>query len=144
MSNTYPTQILPSFTLIGQGGPFAGHQFTGSDTQVLIGREQDCQIVLDHPAVSKHHARISNINGQWMIEDFQSSNGTFVNGQRIYQAQTIRSSDVIGLGSLSFGFQEVGGSSARDTMQESWQPAQPQYQPAPPQMPQQPVYQQPV
>jgi serine phosphatase RsbU (regulator of sigma subunit) len=49
-----------------------------------LGREPDCNIVLDHNSVSRHHARIfRDPFGRWIIEDLQSQNGVFVEGRRI-------------------------------------------------------------
>ena len=53
---------------------------------VLIGRDPSCGIVLESPNVSRRHALIQPYQGQHMIRDLGSSNGTYVNGQLIEQA----------------------------------------------------------
>jgi hypothetical protein len=53
------------------------------DGRMTIGRHPASDIVLAHQAVSGRHAAITNSNGAPMLEDLGSSNGTFVNGQRV-------------------------------------------------------------
>jgi diguanylate cyclase (GGDEF)-like protein len=50
----------------------------------LLGRGEDCDIVIDDPAVSRHHARIvREADGSFAVVDLGSTNGTFVNAQRV-------------------------------------------------------------
>jgi len=53
-----------------------------------IGRAPDNDVVLDHPTVSNHHARLSWKSGSLFVEDLSSANGTFVDGERIQTART--------------------------------------------------------
>jgi len=54
-----------------------------------IGREANCDIVLDHASVSRQHARIyQDPFGRWIVEDLDSRNGVIVNGQQV-KAQAI-------------------------------------------------------
>ncbi len=53
-----------------------------------IGRAPDNEVVLDHPTVSNHHARLSWSAKGLLIEDLSSANGTFVDGQRIQVVHT--------------------------------------------------------
>lgn len=71
-----------------------------SGTKILIGREADCDLCIDHPAVSRHHAAISVADESASIEDLGSRHGTRVNG-RVLAAQQIaelREGDVIHIG----------------------------------------------
>ncbi len=52
-------------------------------TNIMIGRDTTCQVVVDHPSVSWHHAEITRSDGGYEIRDLGSTNGTYVNGQRI-------------------------------------------------------------
>jgi ABC-type multidrug transport system ATPase subunit/pSer/pThr/pTyr-binding forkhead associated (FHA) protein/ABC-type transport system involved in multi-copper enzyme maturation permease subunit len=71
-------------------------------TRMTIGRLTDNDIVIDHPAVSRHHARIERQNGQGdlAIEDLHSTNGTFVNGERIAAGEhrPLQSGDTVRIG----------------------------------------------
>ncbi len=48
-----------------------------------VGRAPDNQIVVDHPTISRHHGWIKEDEGEFMVFDIGSANGTFVNGERI-------------------------------------------------------------
>jgi ABC transport system ATP-binding/permease protein len=57
-----------------------------SQDQVVIGRGRECDLALDDPMISRHHATIyKSRDGSLMIKDMGSANGTFVNGRRIQQ-----------------------------------------------------------
>lgn len=59
-----------------------------------IGRESDNHVVLDHPTVSRHHARILCARGTCRLEDLESSNGSFVDGERVVSASLTRGSRI--------------------------------------------------
>jgi pSer/pThr/pTyr-binding forkhead associated (FHA) protein len=77
--------------------------------KVLIGREDDCDVVIDDPTVSRHHATISAHGGAGLtLEDMGSANGTLVNGKPITEAVGFRPAgqpraDVHGGDWLQFG-----------------------------------------
>jgi hypothetical protein len=61
------------------------------DGRLTIGRHPHNDIVIAHQAVSGHHAAISRVDGEIVLEDLGSSNGTFVKGQRISRAVLVDS-----------------------------------------------------
>lgn len=71
--------------------------------EVFIGRAADCAIRTDDAMVSRKNCRIANQGGKYTVEDLGSSNGTFVNEQRIQRHQ-LNHSDVIRCGSLQVRF----------------------------------------
>ncbi len=73
---------------------------------LTIGRHEGCDVCLDHPAVSRTHARIARRNGGYAVEDVGSSNGTFVNGERVTpgEARSLRPGDTIRVGPVRFTF----------------------------------------
>jgi FHA domain/Domain of unknown function (DUF1707) len=64
---------------------------------LLIGRSSACQIVLGDDTVSRRHAELRFVDGRWMLRDLGSSNGTYVNGRFVTEAE-VRAGDVIHLG----------------------------------------------
>lgn len=69
-----------------------------NDQQITIGRAGN-EINLDNPQVSRNHAVLERINNQHVLRDVGSTNGTFVNGQRITQ-HTLVLGDVIQIGAF--------------------------------------------
>lgn len=65
----------------------------------LIGRQNDCQVVVPDALVSRAHARIERRNAQYVLIDAGSANGTYVNGARIFGEHVLRHQDAIGLAS---------------------------------------------
>lgn len=62
---------------------------------IIIGRETSCDIAYIYSAVSAKHATLEYSNKKWRIQDNQSTNGTYVNGKRIYGAQNLSYGDVV-------------------------------------------------
>lgn len=71
-----------------------------------IGRAPDNQLPIADPQVSSHHARIVVQGGDYILEDLQSKNGTFVNEQRM-TAHRLQSGDQVRIGQLTFVFQSA-------------------------------------
>lgn len=71
-------------------------------SQIVLGRDPNCDHALDFPMISWHHARISRGDAGLLVEDLGSSNGTFVNGQRVLHPIVLKAGDVVGLGSFTF------------------------------------------
>lgn len=60
-----------------------GPQASSAPREIAIGRLPECEIRIDSPVVSRHHARIVNEDGRFWIEDLNSTNGTFLNGRLV-------------------------------------------------------------
>jgi ABC transport system ATP-binding/permease protein len=75
-----------------------------SGQAMLLGRAPDCDVVLNHPMVAYHHARILRSSVSYIVEDLGLTSGTFVNGQRISGSVPINVGDCIRIGSYSFDF----------------------------------------
>jgi ABC-type multidrug transport system ATPase subunit/pSer/pThr/pTyr-binding forkhead associated (FHA) protein len=72
---------------------------------MAIGRDRDrVQIHLPHPQVSRLHARIALQGATATLTDLSSANGTFVNGQRIQNAATLRAGDQVDIGPYALRF----------------------------------------
>jgi serine phosphatase RsbU (regulator of sigma subunit) len=70
-------------SLITVNGPNTGRRFSLTGDSLIIGRQPDAAIYLEELAVSRQHARIVREQGNFLVEDLGSSNGTWVNGVRI-------------------------------------------------------------
>src|SRR5579872_5578118 len=79
-----------------------------------IGRLPDNTVVIDNPAVSSHHARIVHDNGKFVIEDLKSTNGTFINEQRVHR-QVLENGDTVLIGKHKLVYDASGGESVADT-----------------------------
>jgi pSer/pThr/pTyr-binding forkhead associated (FHA) protein len=80
-------------------GPGTGHTFTLGTDPVIIGREgPTAKFVIADPAVSRRHAQISRQDDGYVIEDLNSTNGTFINAQRVGGAVPLTPGDLIELG----------------------------------------------
>ena len=67
---------------------------------VVIGRSPSSDIVIDEPFVSSTHARLTLQGPACVLEDLNSTNGTLVNGQPIYQPVTLRDGDNVQIGDV--------------------------------------------
>ncbi|MFH1228461.1 MAG: FHA domain-containing protein [Planctomycetota bacterium] len=57
--------------------------YTFDKDTVLIGRDPTCDVKIDNPGVSRHHAKIEKQNDAYVLSDLDSGNGTFVKGEKI-------------------------------------------------------------
>ena len=68
------------------------------DTDALVGRHAACDVVLEHPSVSRRHARLSFRDGHWVLRDLDSTNGTRINGRPVVRCR-LEPGDRLRLGS---------------------------------------------
>lgn len=76
------------------------------DGDLLIGRHQTADIQLHSPDISRRHAGLSVQDGQLIVIDLQSSNGTFVNGQRIENDVVVQENDMIRFAHIEYQVQK--------------------------------------
>jgi len=88
---------------------FAGKEFELSRPQMIIGRTEENDIVINHRSISRNHAKLVREpeTGRYTISDLQSSNGVRVNGQD-YGKVELRRGDVVDLGHVRLRFVEPG------------------------------------
>jgi len=67
----------------------------------LVGRDEDCDIQLDHKSVSKQHCVLVKTDGLVLVRDLGSTNGTRVNGQRVRRAALLPN-DTLSVANLKF------------------------------------------
>lgn len=101
-------------------GKYQGGEFPlEHNAEILIGRSSDLDMVLVEDMVSRKHARISSRGGSLEIEDFGSTNGTFVNGEKITKAR-LREGDrvLIGTNIIKLVHQEFGATAGMGGSEE--------------------------
>lgn len=81
-----------------------GQLITLDGDSAILGRHPDCDIVLEAPAVSRQHARVVLQNGNYYVEDLNSRNGTFLNGQLVRDRQQLSENDELQICDLAFVF----------------------------------------
>ena len=74
------------------------------DSVTTIGREPDCGLVLDYSQVSRLHAQVEHVDARYVLVDCDSTNGTFVNGQRIDGRRVLESGDQLRVADISMTF----------------------------------------
>jgi RsiW-degrading membrane proteinase PrsW (M82 family) len=81
-------------------GSLAGKEFELTEGFLLLGRTNDSTVKFDFesdPGVSTHHLMIQSQNGNFLLQDQQSTNGTYLNGRRVEQAY-LQNGDLLTLG----------------------------------------------
>jgi hypothetical protein len=73
--------------------------------ELTIGRRPPADVLLLDDAVSGRHARFARHNGEWVVEDLASTNGTYVNGRRLTQPVVLRPGDVVVTGGAAWRFE---------------------------------------
>jgi hypothetical protein len=101
-------------------GSQAGMEFPVDRPSVRIGRGSGNDIVLQDSQSSRHHAEISRQGDQFFIRDLGSTNGTFVNGQRITAPHPLNPGDQVRIGETTFACQ-VAGAAAAPAVGEDWE-----------------------
>ena len=71
--------------LLVTAGALAGTSLGLTDQQITIGRANDATLVLNDDYASTRHARLFPQDGQWIVEDLGSTNGTYLDRQKVTQ-----------------------------------------------------------
>jgi DNA-binding winged helix-turn-helix (wHTH) protein len=85
------------------------HAFALQNGENLIGRDPNVHVFLDHPSVSRRHARISVTAGRVALEDLNSRNGTCVDGHGITSPTELHDGNIIGVGPITLTFVSLSG-----------------------------------
>src|SRR5579863_1562948 len=97
-----PKSVLPALQIIN--GPLAGRSFTLDRELIMIGRNVDCDVVLQPKSVSRKHAAILRRNVGFEIKDMGSLRGTLVDGQRLTQPTLLQDGSTIQIGEVLLTF----------------------------------------
>jgi pSer/pThr/pTyr-binding forkhead associated (FHA) protein len=95
------TQRIPPLTIQWMdNGETISQQF--NLPEIVIGRDPTCELPVKNEMVSGRHARLSFHHNQWWAEDLQSTNGTYLNDERVYTATVLIEGDELRCGKLYF------------------------------------------
>ena len=81
--------------LVVQEGQLAGKRWSLNKTEFVIGRGEDCDIVLPDRQVSRHHFRVVRDDDGYNVEDLGSKNGTYINGAPVRGSMQLQDGDEI-------------------------------------------------
>jgi pSer/pThr/pTyr-binding forkhead associated (FHA) protein len=90
--------------LVGESPEIAGQVFELSEALLTVGRSEDNSLHLPHPSVSSHHGELRLQEGDYIIADKGSTNGTRVNDDRISEAK-LRNNDMVMIGHMLFRYE---------------------------------------
>ncbi|HEY1105604.1 MAG TPA: FHA domain-containing protein [Agromyces sp.] len=88
--------------LVITNGAKSGTEFPLGTDEITIGRSSDSAIIIRDDYTSTHHARLMLWNGRWMIQDLDSTNGTFLNGSRVTVPTPIPLGATVKVGATTF------------------------------------------
>jgi pSer/pThr/pTyr-binding forkhead associated (FHA) protein len=110
------------YRLVVKAGPNPGSAFDLSKEVTLIGRDVTNDISLGDPEVSRQHARLTRTPGGYVLEDLGSTNGSFVNGERLVAPRVLASGDLLGMGeNVTLSFEGASPETAETVMGEAVQ-----------------------
>ncbi len=91
---------VAAFRLIVRTGPNPGVVIDLTKEVSMMGRDVTNDVVLGDAEVSRQHARITRTPAGYVLEDLGSTNGTFVNGDRLAAPRVLNAGDLLGLGEV--------------------------------------------
>ena len=121
----------PAFRLVVRKGPNPGVVFDLMKEVSLIGRDVSNDIVIGDAEVSRQHARLTRTPGGFVLEDLGSTNGSFVNSERLMAPRVLNPGDLVGFGeNITLTFEGTAPEAAATVASPAAEPGQPA--PAPP------------
>ncbi len=97
-----PQSVVPTLQILS--GPFAGQLFTLERDVTIIGRNPECDIVLQPKSVSRRHAAIVRKDGGFLLRDMGSTRGTYVNGQKLIHPVMLQDGNTVQIGEILLTF----------------------------------------
>ena len=88
------------------------------DSELVVGRE-GVDLLLDDPEVSRRHARIAVEEEALVVEDLESLNGTWVNGERIEGRRVLATGDIVRVGDTTFEIRGAGEAQSADPARDA-------------------------
>lgn len=101
-SNRPMATVLTASRLVITSGSGAGNEVPLGRDPITIGRSAESGLVIRDDYTSTHHARLMLWNNEWMIQDLDSTNGTFLDGKRVTVPTQVPLDAPIKIGSTTF------------------------------------------
>ncbi len=93
---------LKATKLVVTAGEKVGTEIALAGRQLTIGRAGDSDLVVDDEYTSTHHAKLVFINGEWLLQDLDSTNGTLLDGKKVTTTQVVPMNTQVRVGQTSF------------------------------------------
>lgn len=97
-----PATVETASRLVLTSGSKAGAEVPLGTDEITIGRSSDSSLIIRDDFTSTHHARLMVWNGQWMLQDLDSTNGTFLGGTRVTSPVPVTLDTTIKVGATTF------------------------------------------
>ena len=95
---------------LDNAGPFLtdpnGHEHRLPPLTATIGRAVECDVVIASKSVSREHTRIRRDGRRWFVDDLGSTNGTYLNGERVVASLPMMDGDSLKVGDVEFSFHD--------------------------------------
>ena len=99
-----------------------GQVFSLHGDRMVLGRHPECDVVLDVGAVSRQHAVVLRLNGDYYVEDLKSRNGTYVNEELVHGRQKLQENDRLKVCDIVLVFHAAAPVAGRETIAEKPRP----------------------
>ncbi len=119
------------FQLVMRSGPTPGTVYPLEGDQIMVGRDASNNVPINDAEMSRRHARLTFQGGKYVIEDVGSTNGTFVNGQRLAGPYVLKAGDVVSFGEQIVLMYDAVNADPGATMASARKPARAAAPPAP-------------
>lgn len=89
---------MTTYKIVFRSGILTGTEEQFTDEDISIGRDPNCNLHVDDLQVSKNHLKIIIKNNELLLEDLNSTNGSFVNGKRVSDNLKLKNGDLVSFG----------------------------------------------
>ncbi|MFW5741304.1 MAG: SpoIIE family protein phosphatase [Myxococcota bacterium] len=115
-SDSQPAPDVKGFLEITRAGESGVQRYPLAGSHLILGRNPNAQIVLDHTTVSRSHAElVYDPFGRWWVHDLRSTNGTYVNGTPV-EERMLNPGDSIGIGDFTLRLHVSGSRERADSV----------------------------
>jgi predicted component of type VI protein secretion system len=90
--------MAAQFQFVMRSGPNTGQIYRLEASEIIVGRDASNSVAINDGEVSRKHARLTLHGSAYVIQDLGSTNGTFINGQRITGSQVLNIGDTVSFG----------------------------------------------